>query len=114
MLFLWVEHRKYLRMLDVLRTYAERGEEPPASVIQGLTAISGKPPHTAHAPKPRSWWLAHLAANTTFVIGLSGFAWWRFNETGEAGTLVIVCFFLALFNAASAAAQVVFAYNAPK
>jgi hypothetical protein len=108
----WLEHRKYLRMLDVLRAYAERGEEPPPPVVQALTAISGRPPDAAPAPKPRSWWLAHIAANSIFTIGFSGLAWWRFTEAGETGTLVIVCFFLALFFAASVAAQVVFAYNA--
>ena len=39
-------------------------------------------------------------------------AWWRFGQTGEAGTLVIVTIFAALFFAASMAARLVGAYYA--
>ena len=96
----WLEYRKHTKVLDVLRIYAERGEEPPAPVIQALAAVSGKPP-APPAPTPRSGHLAHAAANAVFTSGLGGFAWWRFAATGEAGTLVIVCIFAALFFAAS-------------
>ena len=89
----------------------ERGEDPPAPVVQALTAVSGRPP-APHAPTPRSWHLAHVAANTVFTAGLGGFAWWRFTETGDAGTLVIICIFAALFFAAATAARLVGAYYA--
>lgn len=102
----WLEHRKHMKVLDVLRIYAERREEPPAAVIQALTAVSGRP-KTPPAPTPRPWHLAHAAANVVFTAGLGGFAWWRFVDTGEAGTLVIVCIFAALFFAAGAAARLV-------
>ena len=36
----WFEHRSRMsKALDVLRVYAERNEEPPASVIQALTGL---------------------------------------------------------------------------
>ena len=107
----WLEYRKHTKALDVLRLYAERGEEPPAAVIQALTAVSGKPA-TPPAPTPRSWHLAHVAANAVFTVGLGGFAWWRYVDTGEAGTLVIVSIFAALFFAAGMAARLVGAYYA--
>jgi hypothetical protein len=107
----WLEYRKHTKVLDVLRIYAERGEEPPAVVIQTLTAVSGKPAPPP-APTPRSWHLAHVAANAVFTAGLGGFAWWRYVETGEAGRLVIVSIFAALFFAASMAARLVGAYYA--
>jgi hypothetical protein len=107
----WLEYRKHTKVLDVLRIYAERGEEPPASVITALTAVSGKPA-TPPAPTPRSWHLAHVAANAVFTAGLGGFAWWRSAQTGEAGTLVIVSIFAALFFAAATAARLVGAYYA--
>ena len=107
----WFEYRKHTKVLDVLRVYAERGEEPPATVVQALTAVSGKSP-TPRPPTPRSWHLAHVAANAVFTAGLGGFAWWRYVETGEAGRLVIGCIFAALFFGASMAARLVGAYYA--
>jgi len=107
----WLDYRKHTKVLDVMRIYAERGDEPPAAAIQALTAVFGRPA-APRAPTPRSWHLAHVAANLVFTAGLGGFAWWRFVETGEAGTLVIVCIFAALFFAASMAARLVGAYYA--
>ena len=108
----WLEYRKHTKVLDVLRIYAERGEEPPATVVQALTAVSGKPPMRPSTPTPRSWHLAHVAANATFTAGLGSFAWWRYMETGEAGTLVIACIFVGLFFAAGMVARLVGAYYA--
>src|SRR5262245_49880654 len=107
----WFEYRKNAKVLDVLRIYAERGEEPPATVVQALTAVSGKPP-TPPAPTSRSWHLAHVAANTVFAVGLGAFAWWRYAETGDAGKLVVFSIFAALFFAAAGAARLVGAYYA--
>lgn len=107
----WFDYRKHTKVLDVLRIYAERREEPPATVLQALTAVSGKPP-TPSAPTPRSWHLAHVAANVVFTAGLGAIARWRYLDTGEAGTLVVVCIFAALFFAASTAARLVGAYYA--
>jgi hypothetical protein len=108
----WLEYRKHTKVLDVLRIYAQRGEEPPAAVIQALTAVSGRPPAPTPAPTPRWWHLAHAAANAVFTAGLGSFAGWRYVETGEAGTLVIVCIFAALFFGAAMAARLVGAYYA--
>jgi hypothetical protein len=107
----WLDYRKHTKVLDVLRIYAERQEEPPAAVVQALTAVFGKPA-TPRAPASRAWHLTHAAANAVFTAGLSGFAWWRTAATGEAGTLVIVVIFVALFFAAAMAAQLVGAYYA--
>jgi hypothetical protein len=117
----WFEHRTRTRALDVLRVYAERGEEPPASVLQALTPISGwprqgwppQPAGTAPKRSTRGRCFAHAAANTVFAGGLSWLAWWRFSATGEAGPGVIVAILAALFFAAALAAQLVGAYYAP-
>ncbi|HEX5110468.1 MAG TPA: hypothetical protein VFV95_18585 [Vicinamibacterales bacterium] len=112
----WFEHRTRTRALDVLRVYAERGEDPPPSVTQPLTAVSGwgrkREGIGAHV-SARANYLAHAAANTIFTIGLTGLAWWRFSASGEAGALVISAFLGALFFAAALAAQLVYAYHAP-
>ena len=126
-LFFWFDHRTRTKALDVLRVYAERGEEPPPSVTQALTWVSGWPRFNASdfkadasdnrdrlgRPRTRGGFLAHAAANTIFAAGFSGFAWWRYSELGEGSTGVIVSIFVAMFFAASVAAQLVGAYYAP-
>jgi hypothetical protein len=112
----WFEHRTRTRALDVLRVYAERGEDPPPAVTQALAAVSGwprKPEATGARVSARGNYLAHAAANTIFTIGLAGLAWWRFSASGEAGPLVICAFLGALFFAAALAAQLVYVYHAP-
>jgi hypothetical protein len=116
----WFEHRTRTRALDVLRIYAERGEEPPSSVLQALASASAsgwaRKDDTADnrdrigRPRTRGGFLAHAAANTVFAVGFFGFAWWRYADLGEASTGVMVSIFLGLFNAASVAAQLVGAY----
>ena len=121
----WFEHRTRTRALDVLRVYAEKGEEPPSSVLQALASASAsgwapKPDPTADnrdrigRPRTRGGFLAHAAANTVFAVGFFGFAWWRYADLGEASTGVMVSIFFGLFNAASVAAQLVGAYYTPR
>lgn len=117
----WFDHRTRTRAIDVLRVYAERGEEPPSSVIQALTWVSGFPKVPAPPdnkdrlgrPRTRGGFLAHAAANAVFAAGISGFAWWRYADLGEASTGVMVSIFVGLFFAASVAAQLVGAYYTP-
>ena len=119
----WFEHRTRTRALDVLRVYAERGEEPPASVTQALSWVSGWPKAARPAddnqdrigrPRTRGGFLAHAAADAVFAAGFSWFAWWRYGDLGEASTGVMVSIFVALYFAASTAARLVGAsYAAP-
>ena len=107
----WLEYRKRTRALDVIRIYAERGEEPPASVLQALTNISGYPPYRP-TPLTRGGHLAHVAANAVAVAGLVWLAWWRASAFGEKGPSVVVPILVALFFAMSLAARLVYAYHA--
>ena len=118
----WLDYRTRTRALDILRVYAERGEEPPSSVLNGLTTVAspwapkaGVPDNRDRIGRPRTrgGFLAHAAANTVFAAGFSGFAWWRYSDLGEASTGVIVSILVAMFFAASLAAQLVGAYYAP-
>ena len=117
----WFDHRTRTRALEVLRVYAERGEEPPSSVLQTLTSVSGWPRKVDATekhdrlgrPYTRGSFLAHAAADAVFAAGFSSFAWWRYSDLGEASTGVMVSIFVALYFAASTAARLVGACYAP-
>jgi hypothetical protein len=115
----WFEHRTRKRGLDTLRIYAERGEEPPASVIDAVTRVTnvwGNPQHpwsaTPRPPQTRANHLAHAAASTVIAIGLAGLVWWRVSVYDAKGAGVIFGSLVALFFAGSVAARLVYAYYA--
>jgi hypothetical protein len=109
----WMEHRKRTRALDVLRLYAERGEEPPAPVLQALTSVSGQAQAPAPAAATRGRHMARAAGNAVLAVGLAGLAWWRLSAFGETGPPVVVACLAALFFAGGLAARLVGAYYAP-
>jgi hypothetical protein len=114
----WFEHRTRTKGLEMLRIYAERGEEPPASVLGAVTKVTnvyGRPPQgpsTPPQPQTRVNHLAHAAASTVIAVGLAGLVWWRVSAYNEKGTGIIVGCLIALFFAGSAAARLVYAYYA--
>ena len=121
-LIAWFDHRTRAKALDVLRVYAERGEEPPGSVTQALTWVSGWPKVAPPAddtkdrigrPRTRGSFLAHAAADAIFAAGFSWFAWWRYSDLGEASTGVFVSIFVAMYFTASMTARLVGACYAP-
>ena len=109
----WFEHRTRKRGLDTLRIYAERGEEPPASVIEAVTRVTnvwGNQSHPPLPPQTRANHLAHAAASTVIAIGLAGLVWWRVSVYDAEGAGVIFGSLVALFFAGSVAARLVYAY----
>ena len=116
--FLWFDHRTRKRGLDTLRIYAERGEEPPASVIEAVTKVTNPwgSPHSQPAipatSQTRANHLAHAAASTVIAIGLAGLVWWRVSDYNATGAGVIIGSLAALFFAGSVAARLVYAYYA--
>src|SRR5262245_7796608 len=112
---LWLVFRARMKALDVLRAYAERGEEPPASVIEALATVSGRTRAGAEAtapPQTRGGHLAHAATNAIFAAGLAGLAWWRISAFGETGGGVGLALLAALFFTAGLATRLVRAYYA--
>ena len=122
----WFEHRTRKRGLDTLRIYADRGEEPPASVLEAVTKVTNvwgnqqfllfsNPPHQPQParPKTRANHLAHAATSAVIAIGLAGLTWWRVSAYGEKGAWIIVGCLVALFFAGSVAKRMVYAYYAP-
>ena len=119
----WVEHRSRSQALDVLRVYAEKGQEPPASVTSALAAVASigapafggaPPPAGAFRPRPtRETHLAHLAGSLVCGLGAAWIAWWRMPDVGNPGPLVIWAVVFAIFFAGSVAARLVGVFTAP-
>jgi hypothetical protein len=111
----WLEYRKRIRAIDVLRIYAERGEEAPASVADALAAlVSGHKPGTGAASAPtRAHHMAYLAANIVALLGSAGIAWWRLPNQGEPGRLVIFAVIAAIFFAMASAAYLMSVFTTP-
>lgn len=115
----WFQHRSRSKALDLLRAYAERGEDPPASVVEALDAIAtwgpGPKPRTTTPSKPtRTDHLTHVAGSVVISLGSGWVAWWRMPVEGEPGGLVITAVIVAIFFAGAAAARLVAALGAPR
>ena len=119
---LWVAWRARTRAkaLDVLRTYAERGDEAPASIAEAVAAVTSglkpgpRPRVGAACPPTRASHMAYLAAVSVASLGSAGLAWWRMPQEGEPGGLVIFAVFAAIFFAMSSAARLVSVFSPAK
>ncbi len=104
----WFQHRSRVKELDVLRVYAERNEEPPASVVQALTGFGSRfPQGMPKSPPTRGNHLAHAAANIVFTLGAIGILWWLSPNPRNPGGFAIFAILAGLFFAAGAAARIV-------
>lgn len=117
----WADHRSRRQALDVLRVYAEKGQEPPASVTAAIaavaasdaTVVAGAPPPGAFSRPTRENHLAHLAGSVVCGLGAAAIAWWRMPANGEPGPLVLWAVVIAIFFAGSVAARLVGVFTAP-
>ena len=118
----WVEYRSRSQALAVLRVYAERGQEPPATVTSAIGAVaSAGRPFIDATPEPagpsckptRDNHLAHVAGSTVCGLGAAAIAWWRMPDDGEPGALVIWAVIFAIFFAGSIAARLVGVFTTP-
>jgi len=118
----WVEYRSRSQALDVLRVYAQKGQEPPASVTSAIAAFaaasspfinSGPTPAGGFSRPTREHHLAHLAGSVVCGLGAAGIAWWRWPDNGEPGPLVIWAVVIAIFFAGGVAARLVGVFTAP-
>jgi hypothetical protein len=118
----WVDYRSRRQALDVLRVYAEKGQEPPASVTSAIGAFAGagsafvrsSPAPAAACSRPtRETHLAHVAGSVVCGLGAAWIAWWRVPDQGSPGALVIWAVVFAIFFAGSAAARLVGVFTTP-
>lgn len=104
--------RRSEKLAQILMKYAEKGEEPPQSVIDGLAVL--RPRSQLNPPKPetRGRHFSEFASCSVFAIGAAGIAWWRMPGTGEKPeALVILAFAVALMFTAGAVSHLVTALH---
>ena len=113
---LWMPFKARISAIEVLKAYAEKGEEPPASVLEAVERINRPPPPPRAT---RGEHLTHMAASVVLAVGLAGVAWWLAPMNGNPGPLggwgplsTIVALLGAVFFAGSAAARLVAALAA--
>ena len=71
------QNRAQIRTLDLLRTYAEQGKEPPAELLKALSQ-GGEPPSMMGVRQERlsgAWWtfFVFIALTGGFAVGASSF-----------------------------------------
>jgi hypothetical protein len=79
-------HRKNMRVLDLLKSYADKGMEPPPAVAELLNKQVDDPGRAARAT-PRG---ARLEQFTGFLFTgcvIGGVAWWLVESAGPAWAL---------------------------
>jgi len=103
----WQQQRTKNKGFEVLKTYAEKGQEPPASVLEAVHRINWPfPPPPLPRRPTRGEHLSHVAGSVVLAIGAAGVAWWR-SQLGEMGGLTIIAVIVAIFCAGAAAARLV-------
>ena len=74
-------HRRNMRVLDLLKSYAEKGIEPPASVAE-LLADQVSEPRRAWKSSPRGARLERFVGFLFTACVVGGAAWWVIDSAG--------------------------------
>ena len=116
----WLQSRSKMKAIELLKSYAERGAEPPASVVEAIAKINWPFPSQGAPQAPLPWrrqtradHLAHFAGAVGLALGGGAVILWRGPvEYQHPGWLLITAVFVAVFFAASALARLVGALTA--
>jgi hypothetical protein len=102
-------HRVHMKVLEILRMYAEKGIEPPPSVMEPL-AKQLFPLQKEQAKKNATRagvYLGQFVGGVTSAALAGGFAWWWMSEGYEPKWVVVVATIAAVVFAGGAIAQLV-------
>jgi len=102
MLRIWTRHRQSQTTLDVIKSYIERGKEPPAALLESVLPQTSLPRWTY---QPLHFWLSALLLGAG-AIGFAALAWLRAQQ-GDPDQANAQ--FLAVLLGAAAAACAAFA-----
>ena len=101
---IWLTHRARIKTIEVLKIYAEKGQEPPAGVLEAIAYRAGVPPQPRQPT--RGDHLSHVAGSVGLAIGAAGVAWWRAPEPhANPSPLMVFAVIVAIFFTAAAAAR---------
>jgi apolipoprotein N-acyltransferase len=104
---IWTSYKARMKGIDALRIYAEKGQEPPASLLEAI--------RPAAPPQPRRQTRAEAISGLAFAVvmaaGAAGFAWWASEHHGDSG-LPMLAGVVAIVFAAIALAQLAAALTA--
>ena len=104
-------HRHNMKALQVLRLYAERGEEPPPAIAEPLMR------HLSHAAPPKRTERSRHRRGLAFCLfsagAWAGVAWWRVDAGTEPRWIFYVAVAVALAFAGGALASLINALSTP-
>jgi hypothetical protein len=75
-------HIRHMKTLEIMRIYAEKGIEPPASIAEPLLRQSNPQPMAWPAKKERRKSGEAFSFSLTMAVIWGGIAWWRWAEAG--------------------------------
>jgi hypothetical protein len=115
----WLQQRTKILAFEVLKIYAERGQDPPASVLEAVNRINWPFPPGAPPPRPmrdqsRGEHLSHVAGSVGLAGGAGLVIWWLAHDSQHRlEWLFITAIFVAIFFTASGLARLVAALTTP-
>ena len=104
-------HRHNMKALEVLRLYAERGEEPPAAIAEPLMR------HLSQAGPPKRSERSRHRQGFAFCLfsagAWAGVAWWRADVGGEPRWIFYVAVIVAVAFACGALGALYNTFSTP-
>jgi hypothetical protein len=83
---IWTEHRRQVKGLELLRTYAEQGKEPPQAVLDALPRIA----ESRRANRTRQSYGASFVLMLVLSVGFAGAALASYLMIGSDSAWVFV------------------------
>ncbi len=110
---IWTEHQRKQKALEVLKIYAQQGTEPPQSVIDSVSRVSGRHDWKDSDHKPQAPW-SRFAFFIVMALGFGLAALW-FNQGGaKAWPITLGLGITSFVMAALAMSALVQALTAPR
>ena len=103
---MWMSYRTRIRGIDALRSYADRGQEPPAALLDTFRPGLPAPPRR----QTRGEALSQAAFGVVMSAGAAGFAWW--SQLHGGGPIMLGAILGAIVFAGIAVAMLVTAITA--
>jgi hypothetical protein len=107
----WTIHRQKMKALEILRSYAEKGGEPPAAVTD-LLLKQVAPSEPKWKSTPRGALLNTFGIHLWIACLWAGIAWWRI-EAGPPRWTVYAAVVATVFFAVLAVGQLAAALKSP-